>query len=157
MPNERIIRILSAEDIKKTLTMPQAIAAMRTAFTELSESNVEMPTRAHVDVAKHRGTALFMPSYAERYSSICIKTVTLFPDNPANGLPLIQGMVCLFDATNGSPLAKPKNRRDSTRRSAYTLQDSSQRPNDVCRSTPFIRAPITRWTERIKVVPGKSA
>ena len=105
MSAERMIRILSAEDVKISLTMPQAIAAMRTAFSHLSSGNASMPTRAHIDIKKHNGVALFMPSCIESENAICIKTVTLFPDNPANDLPFIQGMVCLFDATNGSPLA----------------------------------------------------
>lgn len=105
MSTERTIRILSAEDVKKALTMPHAIAAMRTAFMQLSQGNAHMPTRAHIDISKGNGTALFMPSYSEAENAICIKTVTLFPGNPANDLPLIQGMVCLFDATNGCPLA----------------------------------------------------
>lgn len=105
MSAERTIRILSAEDIKKALTMPQAIAAMRTAFSQLSSCDVSMPTRAHIDTSDPKGTALFMPSYSGSENAICIKTVTLFPGNPANNLPLIQGMVCLFDGSDGRPLA----------------------------------------------------
>lgn len=105
MSAKRTMRILGGEDVKKALTMPQAIAAMRAAFLQLSKGNAQMPTRAHIDIPKNNGNALFMPSYMESENVICIKTVTLFPDNTANDLPLIQGVVCLFDATNGCALA----------------------------------------------------
>lgn len=36
MPEKRTIRVLSAEDIKKALTMAQATEAMKTAFLQLS-------------------------------------------------------------------------------------------------------------------------
>ena len=105
MSAKRTIRILSAEDIEKALTMPQATAAMRLAFLQLSKGNVQMPTRNHIYIPKNDGTALFMPSYIDSENAICIKIVTLFGDNTANDLPFIQGVVCLFDAANGCPLA----------------------------------------------------
>ena len=99
------IRILSARDIRRALPMGEAVAAMKEAFTELSAGRVNMPARAHIDVAAHGGTALFMPSQADRFGKIGLKVVNLFDGNAAKGLPRIQGLVCLFDGATGSPLA----------------------------------------------------
>jgi len=85
--------------------MQAAIEAMKEAFAELSAGRVTMPTRAHIDVPDHAGTALFMPSYAERFGKIGVKIVNVFGDNRAQGLPAIQGLVCLFDSETGTPLA----------------------------------------------------
>jgi len=99
------IRILSQQDIRRALPMREAIAAMKEAFAELSGGRVTMPARAHIDIPAHAGTALFMPCYAARADRISVKVVGLFGGNVAEGLPRIQGLVCLFDGQTGSPLA----------------------------------------------------
>jgi len=99
------IRILSAQDIRRALPMSEAIAAMKEAFAELSGGRVTMPVRTHIDIPAHAGTALFMPCYADRFGRIGVKVVNLFDGNAAQGLPRIQGVVCLFDGRTGSPLA----------------------------------------------------
>lgn len=99
------IRILSAEDIRQALPMKAAIEAMKEAFAELSAGRVTMPTRAHIDISDHAGTALFMPSYAAHFGKIGVKIVNVFGNNRAKGLPAIQGLVCLFDSETGTPLA----------------------------------------------------
>ena len=99
------IRILSEEDIRRALPMKDAVEVMKEAFSELSAGRVKMPTRAHIDIPEHTGTALFMPSYAECFGKICVKVVNVFNANPTKGLPAIQGVVCLLDGETGSPLA----------------------------------------------------
>ena len=95
------LRILSGQDIQQALSMKDAIDAMRSAFTALHANKVQLPKRIHLDI--NGGTALFMPAGME--SSIGIKTVTLFPENPKNNIPYIQGTYCLFDGTTGTPTA----------------------------------------------------
>ncbi len=99
------LRILSGADIRRATTMSDIIDAMETAFTALSSGTAKMPIRAHIEIDEPEGTALFMPSYMKATEMIGIKTVTLFEDNRANGLPYIQGMVGLLDGKNGAPLA----------------------------------------------------
>lgn len=95
------IRILSGPEISKALSMKDAIDAMRSAFRALHNGSARLPQRIHMETEK--GTTLFMPATLE--SAIGIKTVTLFPDNPKNNIPYIQGTYCLFDGTNGTPIA----------------------------------------------------
>jgi alanine dehydrogenase len=104
MPSKKI-RFLSAEDIRLALPMKDAVEAMKEAFRELSAGRVKMPTRAHIDIPEHAGTALFMPSYAECFGKICVKVVNVFTSNPSKDFPAIQGVVCLLDGETGSPLA----------------------------------------------------
>ena len=99
------LRILSGKQIREAIEMMDIIEAMELAFVELSTGNPEMPIRAHITIDKPEGTALFMPSYMESAGMISIKTVTLFEDNKKNNLPYIQGMVNLFDGSNGTPRA----------------------------------------------------
>lgn len=81
--------------------MKDAIDAMRSAFTALHQGTAYLPRRIHIETEK--GTSLFMPAAIE--SAVGIKTVTLFPGNPKNNIPYIQGTYCLFDGANGTPVA----------------------------------------------------
>jgi len=99
------LRILSGKQIRDAVNMKDIVDAMHSAFIELSTGKPEMPIRAHISITEPKGTALFMPSYMKPTEMIGIKTVTLFEDNPGNGIPFIQGMVSLFDGNNGTPKA----------------------------------------------------
>ena len=99
------IRVLSAKQIREAVRMKDIVDAVETAFIELSTGSPEMPVRSHISIAEPEGTALFMPSYMKPTGMIGVKTVTLFEDNRKAGIPYIQGMVCLFDGSNGSPRA----------------------------------------------------
>ncbi len=99
------IRILSQDDLKQALPMAEAITVMKEAFTILSTGSVLMPERTHIDIPTHQGTALFMPSYADHFGKIGLKSVNIYPNNPRHGLPCIQGMVCLLDGKTGTPQA----------------------------------------------------
>lgn len=99
------IRILSAEDVKKCLPMDQAIQAMRDAFIQLAAKRAQVPLRVAMDMAEACGSALFMPVYLPDSRQLGVKAITLFPDNPAAGLPVIHALVLVMDGEKGIPLA----------------------------------------------------
>ena len=99
------LRILSGKQIRAAISMKDIIGAMELAFVELSTGTPEMPIRSHISIAEPAGTALFMPSYMKPSAMIGIKVVTLFEQNRKTNLPYIQGMVSLFDGSNGTPRA----------------------------------------------------
>jgi ornithine cyclodeaminase/alanine dehydrogenase-like protein (mu-crystallin family) len=99
------LRVLSGTQIRRAVSMKEIIDAVEVAFIELSSGRCKMPIRAHISMTEPSGTALFMPSYMKATEMIGVKTVTLFEANPQNGIPFIQGMVCLFDGCNGTPRA----------------------------------------------------
>jgi len=105
MTANKQIRILSQTDIRQALPMREAVETMKQAFEELSAGRVCMPTRTHIDIPAQAGTALFMPSYAACFGKIGVKVVNIFGDNSAKDLPVIQGLVNLFDGDTGQPLA----------------------------------------------------
>ncbi len=96
---------LSASNVRLALPMPEAIAAMREAFVQLADGQATVPARMRLDFTEERGVALFMPAHSARAKKLGLKLVTLFEQNRALGLPLINALVLLFDATNGLPLA----------------------------------------------------
>lgn len=99
------LRILTARDIKKILTMQEVIAVMKEAFIQLASGNVCMPLRTAIPIPKHQAVTLCMPTYISSTEQLGVKIVTLFPNNPQRGLPSIHGLVFLFNAQTGQPEA----------------------------------------------------
>jgi len=100
-----MIRILSREDVRRALPMRQAIEAMKRAFAQLSTGQANVPLRVPLQVPRHNGVTLFMPAYLAADDQMAIKIVSVFNDNPAQGLPLIHALVVVVDATTGTPAA----------------------------------------------------
>ncbi len=99
--------ILNASEVRQALPMAETIAAMKTAFAALSGGHAEMPLRARLPVPPHEGVSLFMPAFvpAEGEEALAVKIVSVFPRNPAQGLPLIHAAVLVLEAETGRVLA----------------------------------------------------
>jgi len=102
---QRTLRFLSARDVAQALPMREAVEAMKDAFRQLSAGEAIVPPRTHIEAQEPQGDTLFMPSYLPAARRIGLKVVTLFGGNAALGLPRIQGLMLVFDAATGSPLA----------------------------------------------------
>ncbi len=100
-----ILRILSAEDVRRALPMIEAIEAVKSAFAQLSAGQVKMPLRTPIEVSAHHGITLFMPGYLSGDDQMAIKIVSIFNDNIALGIPLIHALVVVVDPTTGQPRA----------------------------------------------------
>lgn len=98
--------ILDRHDVTELLTLPDCITAVEEAFrrhalgqlpVEPGVLGVHLPAGGfHIKTAALGGT----PSY------FTAKINANFPENPKlRGLPTIQGVIALFDATDGRPLA----------------------------------------------------
>jgi ornithine cyclodeaminase len=95
--------VLSAADVRRALPMRPAIDSQREAFITLATGQAEVPQRTPISVPEEKATVLFMP--ARSASHVGAKIVSIFPNNPASDLPLIQGVLLLVDAGTGEPLA----------------------------------------------------
>jgi ornithine cyclodeaminase/alanine dehydrogenase-like protein (mu-crystallin family) len=99
------LRILTADDIRQALPMDKAIKGMKSAYAQLSAGRADMPLRARLSIPAREGTTIVMPAYLADSDDLAVKIVSVFPQNGAQGLPLIAGMVMVLDAANGRPLA----------------------------------------------------
>jgi alanine dehydrogenase len=99
------LRVLSADDVRQALPMAEAVEAMKAAFAQLSLGRANVPLRTPVEVPAHNGVTLFMPAYLADDDQMAVKIVSVFDDNPAQGLPLIHALVVVVDATTGRPQA----------------------------------------------------
>src|SRR5581483_3376592 len=98
--------ILSRSAVHRCLSMVDAIAAMRIAFSALTSGQATMPQRLSVDLPQ-QSLAFLMPSLLqtrERHA-FGLKLVTIVPQNPFRQLPLLYASVLLLDATTGKTLA----------------------------------------------------
>jgi ornithine cyclodeaminase/alanine dehydrogenase len=98
--------LLSRNDVDSVLTMEACIAAVETAFAELTRGNADMPQRTVIRVPEHKGLFLGMPAYIGGDDEVLgLKVVTVYPGNPAKGLPTIFGTLLLCDPTTGQTVA----------------------------------------------------
>jgi ornithine cyclodeaminase/alanine dehydrogenase-like protein (mu-crystallin family) len=95
------MRVLSAEEIRRLAPMPQLIDALRKVF--VSECVVPQRQVTRIPGGKEERMLLCMPAF-DREGAAVVKLATVFPDNPARGLPTIQAALVVFSQT-GSPVA----------------------------------------------------
>jgi ornithine cyclodeaminase/alanine dehydrogenase-like protein (mu-crystallin family) len=99
------MRYFTEEDVRKSLTMPAAIQAVRDALIQLSAGAAQVPGRTSLEIPEFRMTALVMPAYLPKARRIGLKLISLGEDNPSRGYPTAQAVAVLMDARNGTPLA----------------------------------------------------
>lgn len=98
------LRILTAQQVRRLLSMPDCIEVLAQAMRAASAGEVITPQRLVVPLQGESGWFLLMPGSATEPACYGAKIVSLHAQNPARGLPAIQGLVVLFDHDSGSPL-----------------------------------------------------
>src|SRR5215213_7228508 len=101
----RRMLMLTRNQIRDLVQMPDAIELMKMAFTELSAGRTVSPLRTVISLPDGEGDALFMPAYVPGMDALGLKTVSVFRRNPERGLPVIHAIVGLVDPETGQPLA----------------------------------------------------
>jgi len=99
------MRLLKREDVGQIITMKETIEIMKGVFLEVANDRVVLPERIVVELANKKDAALFMPAYIPGTGGIGIKTVSVFPDNVARGIPTINAQVLLIDPETGEVLS----------------------------------------------------
>lgn len=97
------LKLLSLEEVKQSITMPEAIDAMERAFIQLAQQKVQLPLRTAIPV-EHSGLTLTMPAYLEEEKILGLKVVSVFPTNVDLHKPSINGVILLLNAVTGEPL-----------------------------------------------------
>ncbi len=83
--------------------MPEAVAAMKEAFAELSTGAATVPQRLVLPVEDTGGMTLLKAALTAR--GLGAKLVSVFPANPGRGLPSVTGLMVLLDRQTGLPTA----------------------------------------------------
>jgi len=95
-----VIRLIDAKELRRVLSMADAIDALEAAFRDEDPSR-SAPLRS--SVATPAGTLLLMPAAGDR--GVGVKLVTLSEFNPQRGLPFIHAAYVLFDRETQRPEA----------------------------------------------------
>lgn len=93
--------LLSQADVQELLDLDALIDALADAHRELSEGQASMPPRIAAFAERH-GLLGAMPAYLPSAGLAC-KLVSLFPENRDRHTH--QALICVFDPTNGTPVA----------------------------------------------------
>jgi len=96
------LRILSASDIDRVISMSDAINVNAQAYAMLSSKEAIVPQRASIEA--ENGITLFMPAYLPSTGALTVKAVSIYPENPKKGLPTIHAMVLVMEGKTGQPL-----------------------------------------------------
>ncbi|MEL6184508.1 MAG: ornithine cyclodeaminase family protein, partial [Myxococcota bacterium] len=111
------MRVISTEELERTLTFPVLVDRLREAFRA---ANISAPVRQQHGIPNREapdGTLLIMPAWQEG-GHIGVKTVTVYPGNPAHARPAVMGTYILLDARSGAPIAVMDGRLLTLRRTA---------------------------------------
>lgn len=92
---------LNTQDIHAAANVNELVDAIEESMVLYEDDRCVMPQRMHVDYEGN--TLLLMPCFTQ--SAFGTKLVSLFPDNPSKGVPVLTGLVVLNDICTGQPLA----------------------------------------------------
>ena len=95
--------LLPEEDVKKLVSMDEAISAVESAFREKALGNVQMPPKVYLFYGN--GDLRVMPCYIKTGETSSVKIVNSHPRNPEKGLPTVMAVIVLVDPETGFPKA----------------------------------------------------
>jgi ornithine cyclodeaminase/alanine dehydrogenase-like protein (mu-crystallin family) len=94
---------LSRADVERVLDIDLMLDALAEALVAHSSGKTSVPPRVAVRVGE-RGLLGVMPGYIPNVA-LETKLVSVFPENDRHGMPSHQGLIALFDDSDGSPIA----------------------------------------------------
>ncbi len=97
---------ITADQIRERVSMADAVAGLDAAL-QAGFDPASAPARSNLPLS--HGSLLLMP--AETGDYVGVKIASVAPDNPAAGLPKIQGSYLLMSASTLSPLATMEDPR----------------------------------------------
>lgn len=99
------LRVFDEAEIKQAVTLPQSIEAMESAFAIYSRKEATVPPVMHLDIPERHGEIHMKCGHIHHSPYFVLKVAAGFYDNKLRGLPVSSGMMLLFDAQTGYPIA----------------------------------------------------
>src|SRR5215212_7906993 len=96
------VRILRADDVREALSMASCIDAVESAFVAYSAGRAELPGVIHLDVPEAQGEIHVKAGHVHGAPAYAVKVASGFYGSDP---PAIDGMVVVFDARTGAPVA----------------------------------------------------
>jgi len=99
------MRVVGEGELRALVKEEDALRAVETAFRALAEGRVVQPPPLGMELEEVRGEVHVKGAYLEGEPVFAMKVASGFYRNPERGLPTGSGLVLLFDAVTGVPLA----------------------------------------------------
>ena len=87
--------------MRTVFNMKDAVQADKDALVMYSAGQTNIPLRANLNVPEYDGHSLYMYGYAAPAEALGVKIVSVYPQNPANGLPSVPATMVLVNAETG--------------------------------------------------------
>jgi len=100
-----MLRVFEEAEIRFAITPADAVAAIREAFRSDGLGHTTVPEVINLAIPGTRGEFHIKTAYVAGIPHVAVKVASGFYDNPAHGLPTGTGMMALFDAATGMPVA----------------------------------------------------
>ena len=100
-----MIPILSEAQLRAAISPADAVAVIRRAFVADGRGETTVPPPINLAVPGTRGEFHVKTAHVAGVPHIAVKIASGFYDNPVRGLPTGSGLMALFDAATGMPVA----------------------------------------------------
>jgi ornithine cyclodeaminase len=99
------VLVLDAPTVRRLLPMDRCIDVMADALAGLARGEATNPLRSIAELPYQQAWLALMPGAQALPGAFGVKVISLFPNNREVGLETHQGVVLLFEAEHGRPLA----------------------------------------------------
>jgi ornithine cyclodeaminase len=99
------VLVISGAEVRRLLPMQDCIPIIESAMREVSRGGAQLPLRIGCVPPGTQNILAVMPGYLDEPASIGAKVIAVYPANAQRGLSSHMGVVVLFDAHEGVPLA----------------------------------------------------
>src|SRR3954471_23831334 len=99
------MRIIEEAALRRAITPRVAVEAMREVFRADGDGRAHVPAVINLEVPAHHGEFHVKTALIDGVPHVAVKIASGFYDNPAKGLPSGSGLMAVFDATTGMPVA----------------------------------------------------
>jgi len=99
------MKAVTEDQLRQLVGEEEALEAVEKAFRALSQGKAVQPPPLGMDLPKVRGEVHVKGAYLEGEPIFAMKVASGFYNNTRRGLPTGSGLVLVFDATTGFPLA----------------------------------------------------
>jgi ornithine cyclodeaminase len=100
-----MIPIIEEAALRKAITPQIAVDVIREAFRADGEGRAHVPAVINLEVPVRHGEFHVKTALIDGVPHVAVKIASGFYDNPAKGLPSGSGLMAVFDATTGLPVA----------------------------------------------------
>jgi alanine dehydrogenase len=99
------VLVISGADVRRLMSMADCIPLIDGAMRTVSRGGAQLPLRIGVSPVGTQNKLSVMPGYLDEPASTGAKVIAVYPGNARRGLSSHMGVVVLFDAREGVPLA----------------------------------------------------